>query len=298
MWIRAVPLLLERCVKLERAFRQRFTTLGTGGPARIFARRRPRRSSRKRSRTLGGAARPVVGSAPTCLFAGRWVRRSSSISRRARRGRARRELAAVAEARRTPRSPPSARRGARRLRVRERDPGHARRWRAHERRRLRSGLAAVLERRSSSTRAAHAGPTARRSAALPALGDRSGQIVARVELRLTLRDPDEIKAPSPSSSRAVRPPAENKRPSGRLQEPGARAHGRPDAGSLGLRRPPGSARRRSPRSSQFIENQVRDERRRARADGGGAPPRARALRRRVEHEWSSWARSSCRILRA
>ena len=113
---------------------------------------------------------------------------------------------------------------------------------------------------------------------------RHGQVVAEVEFRLEPRPPDEIKATVARARRAAEGDAadEQAHVRQRVQEPGARARRRPDARALRAEGPPDRRRGDLAEARELHrERGRRDDRRRARADGRGAAPRARAVRRRA-----------------
>ena len=275
----------------ERVPLSRFTTIGTGGPARALARPESVDELRRGARRgLPSAACRCSrsGSARTSSSRTRASTRSSSSSRE----RWRRvevdggSIRAGGGAKNADLPPRGARRRPRRLRVRVRDPGHDRRRCAHERRRvrrrLRLGARARARRRrrggASGSSPDELGLAYRRSALEP------GQVVAEVELRLEpaprAGDPrDRHRAAGTAKGRPADEQADLRQ---RLQEPRARADRGPDARSLRPARP-------SDRWSADLAppRQLHRERRgravggRRRADGGGAPPRVRALRRRA-----------------
>ena len=278
---------IEEGVELSR-----FTTLGTGGPARAFA--RPETVDELEEALAWARERelPVatVGLGSNLLVADDGRRRRSCSSsaassprrevdgERLRRGRRRGQRGLPA---------PRARGRARRLRVRVRDPRHDRRRRLDERRRVRQRLA----RRSSSARSSSTRDGARwltpdelglcyRHSEL-----RHGQVVARAEFRLAPRPPEADQGERRRAAGAAEGDAadEQAHVRQRLQEPGARARARGGcsrrAGSKGHRI--GGAQI-SPRHANFIENaDGATHRRRARADGRGAAAGARAVRRRA-----------------
>ena len=283
----------------------RLTTIGTGGPARAFA--RPRDARRARGGARLGGERGLAGRddrarlEPARRRRGR-RRARRSARRRARRGRDRRRAARRRRRRGERRLPaPRARRRARRLRVRLRDPRHGRRRRADERGRLRQRLArgARVGRSSStaerlpagSTRTSSSSPTGTRRCARP--GRRAGRF------RLAPAPEAEIKAGSPSCTRSARRPS--RRTSARSAAssrtpPTSRAPARMiEACGLKGHRIGGARDLAAPRELHR-EHRRRDERRRARADGRGAPARARAVRRRARARGRFLGASSSRAV--
>ena len=173
------------------------------------------------------------------------------------------------------------------LRVRVRDPRHGRRRRLDERRRLRGRLGGVLERALVVTRTARGWRDAGRARArVPALGARArpGRRARRVP-RSQPRPADEIKATRRRAAGAAQggaadEPADVRQ---RVQEPRPRALARAGCSRrAGCRGIAIGGAQISPKHANFIENAGGATSADAhRADGGGAPPRARAVRRRA-----------------
>ena len=199
---RAVALLLEAlAMKIEEGVRlSRFTTLGTGGPARAFA--RPETVEELEGALdfarAAGLELAAIGLGSNLLvadegFEGLVLKLGGELAavdvrgRAARRGRRRAECGRPA---------PRPRRRPRRLRVRLRDPGDGRRRRLDERGRLRRRLGGHS--RARARRRRRRAPTGRRrkssgcATATPSCG--TGQVVAAVEFRLVAAPPSEIKA--------------------------------------------------------------------------------------------------------
>ena len=187
----------------------------------------------------------------------------------ARRRRASRATIARRRRRRDERGLPAPRprRGARRARVRLGDPGHGRRRRPHERRRLRQRLARRAGRRD---RRRGRRPRTRRHPGELGLAYRHsglapGEVVAQVRFRLAPRPVDEIKAEVASCSRSGR------RPSRRRSAPSAASSrtrpARPGAGRAdrGVR-PEGAPDRRRASSPSGTRTSSRTPAVRPRAD--------------------------------
>ena len=151
----------------------RHTTLGTGGPAKAFARPESvdelEEALRLGARATGSRRHHRARLQPARRRRRvRWAR--AEAGRRARRGARRRRAVLAGGGAATRSSAPRARRRARRPRVRVRDPGHDRRRGLDERRRLRQRLGSDARRgRSSSTTTGARWLTPEGSASVPAL---------------------------------------------------------------------------------------------------------------------------------
>ena len=274
----------------------RLTTLGTGGPATAFARpeslerarggaRLGRASAACRSRRSGSArtcSSPTRASTRSCSSSAGSSRRSSVDGERARRRRRRAE-------RRLP--PPRARGRARRLRVRLRDPGHDRRRRLDERRRVRQRLGGDPRPRARRRRAAAPRwlTPAELGLSLPALRApaRPGRR-ARPSSGSRRGRSDEIKATVAETAGAAQGDAadEQAHVRQRLQEPRPRAERGADARGVRPARATGSAARRSRRGTR-TSSRTPAARRAADAIALMAEARRRALEQfgvELEHE--------------
>ncbi len=204
----------------------RYTTLGTGGPARAFA--QPTTVAEVEELACGRGRRALgggVGLGSNLLVADDGVdalvldsaassQRSRSTATLVRAGAGAANAVVLHRARE---------RRARRLRVRVRDPRHDRRRSLDERRRLRrrlrDGARAGARRDCRRQRLAHAGrSSASRTGTRTCATARSS---SQAELRLQPRDPDEIKADGARAQRAPQggaadEPADVRQ---RLQEP-------------------------------------------------------------------------------
>ena len=248
--LEAARVTIEEHVPLSR-----FTTLGTGGPARWFAQPETVAELVEALAWAAGAGSPRrdVGLGSNLLVADEGV----DGARAQARGRARRSARSTGEpARRRRRRAerrlpaPRARGGPRGLRVRLRHPGHGGRRRPDERGRLRRRLGRILERalvvdarRRGWRTPEELGLEYRRSR------PRHGQVVARVEFRLAPRPVGRDQGDRRRHAGAAqgRPADEQAHVRQRLQESRARALGRPDARGRAASRATGSAARRSRR---------------------------------------------------
>ena len=280
--------MIEEGVPLSR-----FTTIGTGGPARAFARPESVDELRARRWRWARRARPAgarVGLGSNLLVADEGVDALVAQARR-RAGRVEvdgRTHPAPAAARRTPSACTRAR-GAGlggfefACAIPGTTGGGVLDERGRLRRRLRVGARARARRRR---RRARGGSTPTSSASRTAARTlEPGQVVAEVELRLEPRpergDPrDRRRAAGAAEGRPADEQADVRQ---RLQEPAARADRGPDA--RGVRAASGHRDRR--RADLAAARELHRERRRRalggrdRADGGGAPARVRAVRRRA-----------------
>ena len=180
--------------------------------------------------------------------------------------------------------------GALRARVRDQHPRHRRRRGADERQRLRrpAGAGARVGRGRTAGGAERRAPGAARLRLPAARTSAPGEVVSRAAFRLAPGDPEEIRAtlaPMRGRRREAQPSGIKTFGSTFKNPEDERAEGR-SAGQLleaaGCRGLSHGGARFSEKHANFVENRGdATHRRRAGADGGGPPPRARALRGRA-----------------
>ena len=221
----------------ENVALSRYTTLGTGGPARWFAKpetadapgRAPALGRRMGRSGRAGRARARTCSSPTSGFPGLALKLAGDLAGRGGRGRP-----ARGRRRRPARGlpPPRARSGARRVRVRVRDPRHGRGSGLDERGRVRErhvGRARARARRGRGRDALADAGGAR--AALPPLGARArpGRRPGGDSARAAARRGDQGDRRRDAGQAEGRAADEQADVRQRLQEPRPRAHSRADA---------------------------------------------------------------------